>query len=106
PESLFLILAFGSLYFVSRLLFAPEFRRHAVALGVKFVLAVLFGFALSAFLLLPFLEFLRLGHDVHQPSNVAGAKAGLVYDGAPRLAIQYLLPLILGPILNSTLSNF
>src|SRR5947209_6540975 len=106
PESLFLILAFGSLYFVCRVLFTAEFRRHAVPLAWKLVLAVILGFALSAFLLFPFLEFVRLGHDVHQSSNLAGAKAGLVHDNDPRLAIQYLLPLIFGQILNSTLSNF
>ncbi len=106
PESLFLILAFGSLYFVCRIVFTPEFRAQAVPLALKFFCAVIFGFALSAFLLFPFLELLRHGHDVHQPSNVGGARAGLVYDNDLRLAIQYLLPLIFGPILNSTLSNF
>lgn len=106
PESLFLILAFAGAYFVCRVLFTPELRVHAIPLSLKFVIAVTFGFALSAFLLFPFLEFVRLGHDVHQSSNLAGAKAGLVHDNDPRLVIQYLLPLIFGPILNSTLSNF
>ncbi len=106
PEFLFMVLAFGSLYFLCRVLFAVEFRAHAVSVLVKFAAAVVLGFALSAFLLFPFLEFLRFGHDVHQPSNVGGAKAGLIYDGDVRSALLYLLPLALGPVLNSIFANF
>lgn len=106
PESLFLILAFGALYFVCRLLSAPEFRSQATALSIKFVASVVLGFALSGFLLLPFLEFLRLSHDVHQPSNVGGAQGGLLYDRDYFLTIQYLLPLITGPIINSIFLGF
>jgi len=106
PESLFLVMAFGALYFVSRLLFTPRFRPHAVALSFKFVASVVLGFALSGFLLLPFLEFLGVAHDVHQPSNVGGIQGGLSHDGDYYSTILYLLPLIFGPILNSILSNF
>ena len=48
----------------------------------RFVAAVILGFALSAILLLPFTEFLHIGHDVHQPSNVGGEKAGTAADGS------------------------
>jgi hypothetical protein len=106
PESLFLILAFGAVYFVCRLLCAPEFRPQLGALLLKFVISVVLGFALSAFLLLPFLEFLRVAHDVHQTENVGGIRGGLSYDSDYRSTIQYLLPLILGPILNSIFFNF
>lgn len=106
PESLFVILAFGAVYFVSRIVFTPTLRTQAVPLLLKFVAAVVLGFAVSAFMLLPLLEFLSLGYDVHQPSNIGNDKVGLVHDDDPRLLIQYLLPLILGPVLNSTLSNF
>src|ERR1044072_1214726 len=106
PESLFVILAFGAIYFVSRVVFTPVLRGQIVPLSLKFVAAVVLGFALSAFMLLPLLELLRLGYDVHQPSNIGNDKVGLVHDDDPRLLIQYLLPLILGPVLNATFSNF
>ena len=106
PESLFLILAFGCIYFVCRLLSTSEFRSHVFALSTKFVASVVLGFALSGFLLWPFLEYLPLAHDVHQPSNVGGLHGGLAHDGNYFLTIQYLLPLILGPVLNSILSGF
>jgi hypothetical protein len=106
PESLFLIVAFGSLYFVCRVLFTAELRGRALALAVKFAVAVLAGFALSALLLLPFLEFAQLGYDVHQLSNVGGFKAGLTHDGDYHTAVQYLLPLIFGPVLGSIFENF
>jgi Bacterial membrane protein YfhO len=106
PESLFLIVAFACLYFVCRLLSAAEFRAKAIALSIKFVASIILGFGLSGFLLLPFLEFLPLSHDVHQPSNIGGIQGGLLHDGNYYLTIQYLLPLILGPVLNSILSGF
>jgi len=106
PESAFLMVSFATVYFLCRLLFAAEYRRNAAARLGKFAVAVAFGFALSAFLLLPFLEFLKLGHDVHQPSNISGARSGLAFDHDGRSVVMYLLPLIFGPVLNLTLSNF
>ena len=106
PESLFLIVLFGSLYFVCRLLFTAELRAQALPLLSKFVVAVILGFALSAFLLLPFVEFVRLAFDFHQPSNVGGLKAGLGHDVDYFTTIMYLLPLIFGPVLASIFANF
>lgn len=106
PEAAFLMISFATVYFLCRLFFAPEYRRNAAARLGKFAVAVALGFALSAFLLLPFLEFLRLGHDVHQPSNISGARSGLAFDHDGRSVVMYLLPLIFGPVLNLTLSNF
>jgi membrane protein YfhO len=106
PESLFLIVAFACLYFVCRLLSAAEFRARAVALSIKFVASIILGFGLSGFLLLPFLEFMPLAHDVHQPSNIGGVQGGLIHDDNYYSTIQYLLPLILGPVLNSIVAGF
>ena len=105
PESLFLIVSFGSLYFLFRLVSTREFRQRPFALCVKFVAAMLLGFALSAFLLLPFLEFLNVSHDSHQAINIGGAKRGLRYDGDPRVIVTYLLPLIFGPVRNSIFNS-
>jgi hypothetical protein len=105
PESMFLVVSFGCLYFVCRVLFDAELRARAAPLLTKFVIAVLLGFALSAVVLLPFVELLRVAFDAHQPSNVGGLRAGLSYDGDFASTIQYLLPLILGPPLFSTLQT-
>ncbi len=106
PESTFLIMAFGSVYFVCRLIFTAEFRNLLLPLFGKFVAAVVLGLLLSAFLLLPFVEFLMVGHDVHQPSNTGGGRVGLIGDHNIRAAIFYVLPLIFGPVNQSILSNF
>src|SRR4051812_20718831 len=105
PESMFLIISFGCLYFVSRILFDAGFRARVGALLTKFLVAILLGFALSAFILLPFAELLRVAFDAHQPSNVGGGRAGLGHDDSYGLTIQYLLPLIFGPPLGSVFQN-
>lgn len=104
PESLFLIMAFAMLYFFCRVLFTPELRARAAALSIKFAAATVLGFALAGFLLLPFFEFLRAAHDVHQPTNVGGLQGGLGADGGYRATVQYLLPLVFGPVLGSIFS--
>jgi hypothetical protein len=106
PESLFLILSLATFYFFGRILFAPQFRAQWLALSVRFVIAVVLGFALSAFMLFPFLEFLGVAYDAHQPSNLGGTRVGLGHDGDYRTTIRYLLPLVLGPIYNSILTGF
>src|SRR6185295_1106590 len=106
PESTFLVLAFACLYFMCRLLFVAEFRADFLASLGRFAAAIVLGFCLSAFLLLPFVEFLQIGHDVHQPSNIHGDRTGLNADGSAVAMIFYLLPLIFGPVNNSILSEF
>jgi hypothetical protein len=106
PESMFLVVGFGCVYFVCRLLSAPQFRARAASLLIKFIVAVLLGFALSAFVLLPFVELARLAFDAHQPSNIGGDRAGLGHDGAYSSIIMHLLPLIFGPILGSIFANY
>lgn len=106
PESTFLALAFSCLYFMCRLLSVAEFRADLLPSLGRFIAAIVLGFCLSAFLLLPFAEFLRIGHDVHQPSNVDGDKTGLNADDNAVALIFYLLPLIFGPVNNSIMSEF
>src|SRR6185503_6779282 len=105
PESMFLIVSFGCLYFVCRVLFDAELRTRVGALLVKFVVAVLLGFALSAFVLLPFAELIPMSFDAHQPGNVGGGRSGLGHDDGYTLVIEYLLPLIFGPPLASVFQN-
>ncbi|MGB9366372.1 MAG: hypothetical protein WCE79_10200 [Xanthobacteraceae bacterium] len=105
PESMFLVVSFGCLYFICRVLFDVELRVRMGSLFIKFVAAILLGFALSAFVLLPFAEFVLVAFDAHQPTNVGGGRAGLGYDDSYALTIQYLLPLIFGPPLGSVFQN-
>src|SRR3954469_9931658 len=105
PESMFLIISFGCLYFVSRISFDAELRRRAGSLLARFFAAVLLGFALSAFVLLPFAELMRISFDAHQSGNVGGGRAGVGHDDGYGLTIQYLLPLIFGPPLGSVFQN-
>jgi hypothetical protein len=105
PESMFLIISFGCLYVLFRVAGSADLRSGGLArLGMVFAALVL-GFALSAFLLLPFLEFMRLSHDTHQAANLGGNSRGLEYFDDGRAAITYLIPLIFGPIGTSILGG-
>ena len=92
PESTLLVLSFGYAYYIFRTLSdrAVPLRR---AFG-RLAAANLIGFGMAAFLLLPFVEFLRHGVDVHRRP---GGVAGLVSVGDPRGLLSYRLPLIFGP---------
>ena len=105
PESSFLIISFACLYVLFRLLQSPDFRSRIVSLAGAYGIAVLLGFALSAFLLLPFAEFMRQAHDTHQPANLGGEISGLVFDGDWRFAVTYLLPFLFSPALTSVFGN-
>ena len=98
PESLFLAVSFACLYVLFRLVSVPEFRASLTSRLWKFAAATSLGFALSAFFLLPFLEFMATGHDVHNPENVGGRIAGLMAYPDVGAAITYFLPLIAGPM--------
>jgi Bacterial membrane protein YfhO len=105
PESSFLIISFSCLYVLFRLLQSPDFRSRIVSLAGAYGIAVLLGFALSAFLLLPFAEFMHQAHDTHQPANLGGEISGLVSDGDWRLAVTYLLPFLFSPALTTIFRN-
>ena len=103
PESVFLFVSFGCLYFLFRLTFTPEFRERSFARLGKLAVALALGFALSAFLLLPFLEFVRIAHDNHQPTNLGGVIArGMESDNDMRVMVTYLLPTIFGGVFDWT----
>ncbi len=105
PESMFLTVSFGCCYFLFRLAGVAEFRQRVfVHLGMAAAGLVL-GFALAAFLLLPFFEFMRLAHDTHQAANLGGHARGLDFFENGRASITYLLPLIFGPVGNSILGT-
>ena len=101
PESVFLAISFACLYVVFRLCQSPELRRSLTSRAGYFVLSLLLGFALSAFLLLPFIEFMAYAHDVHQPANLRGGVPGLGYDVDWHHIITYFFPFLVGsPLLS------
>jgi hypothetical protein len=101
PESLFLLVAFACVYFVFRIAVTPEFRPLYLSLLVKLAAAITLGFALSALVLLPFLELMPIAHDTHQLDNVGGDRSGLAVDTDTRALVLYVLPLLFGPVGNS-----
>lgn len=101
PESTFLILSFGFMYYLFRL-FTDSSLRSKKRVHIKnFILMNVFGFALSAILLLPFLEFMKYSFDVHQPSNLGGIIRGIEHDREFRSFLVYLIPMIFGGVFNS-----
>lgn len=106
PESLFLAISFGCVFFLFRLTAQREFRNRPFARLAKLVAAMILGFGLSAFFLVPFVEFMQIAQDSHQPGNVHGEFAGLIGDDDLRLTVLYLLPLLFGPVGNSIFGGF
>lgn len=106
PESLFLAVLFAAAYFLFRLATTKELRASALDRVGKLTAAGFLGFALSAFLLIPFLEFMRVAHDIHQPANLGGQIVGLGADSDARSLLLEFLPLAFGPVGNSIFSGF
>jgi Bacterial membrane protein YfhO len=105
PESTFLAISFACLYVVFRLLQSPELRSKSTSRSGFLVLSLLLGFTLSAFLLFPFIEFMTYAHDTHQPTNLRGEIAGLIYDDDWRHVITYFFPFLAGAPLRSIFGN-
>jgi hypothetical protein len=106
PESAFLVVSFGYIYYFFRLIFARDIRVDLPSHLGKLLAATVLGFGLSAFLLFPFVEFMRIAYDSHQVSNVGGDRAGLAADTEIRGLVLYLLPLLFGPVGNSIFTKF
>jgi hypothetical protein len=105
PESSFLAISFGCVFFFYRLILAPEFNGQRFQLVGKFVAALLVGFGLSGFLLAPFIELMQRAHDVHQAINLHGDVSGLVADSTWLFTVTYLLPNLAGPLLTAIFGN-
>ncbi|MBV9767230.1 MAG: YfhO family protein [Acidobacteriaceae bacterium] len=102
PESSLVVFTFLFCYLIARIIDDPVFRaawRQKVAFAS---IAIAVGFFLSALLLLPFLEFMRVGYDLHRVLNAA--VYGLAHD-TPGLSIfTYFFPLLYGPPSTSSLA--
>ena len=102
PESLFLVISYGTVYFLFRLFAEREFRKRPVSRLMKLGVALGLGFGASAFVLLPFAELARLAHDTHQVANLHGEQIGLAADSNFKAIALYLLPTLFGSIGNTT----
>jgi len=95
PESTFLILVFGYLYYFFRLVTHQPFRSRTRPHLKHLVLANILGFALAAPLLAPFLEFMGHSYDLHQPANT-GMHIGLAHNENAAACLIYLVPMVFG----------
>jgi membrane protein YfhO len=104
PESSLLLLSFIYLYVLFRL--AADRRLHFKCLrrATYLLIATVTGLALSGLLLFPFHEYMTLGFDMHQPSNISGGIQGLTHDPRNLSIFTYLFPLLYGPPFSSALS--
>jgi len=95
PESTLLLLTFGYAYFLFRL-FSDRALRSVARRHITYFVAVnVLGFALAAFLLAPFLEFVRIAFDTHQVKNT-GHIAGLDHDRFGLSVFTYVVPMLFG----------
>ena len=101
PESTFLALLFGLGYFLFRVTTDRGLRATAWNHVKHYILVSLIGIALAGFLLMPFLEFMRLSYDVHQPRNFTGELQGLRHDTSCVSLCSYLVPALFGPTWSS-----
>jgi hypothetical protein len=95
PESTLLLLTFGCAYFLFRLLSDRAIRSAARRHILCFVSVNVLGLALAAFLLAPFLEFLRISFDLHQVKNL-GHIGGLDHDRLGLSVFTYVVPMLFG----------
>jgi hypothetical protein len=106
PQSAFLILGIGFVYYFFRLLSFPENRRAKILgkfAGI-YIFFLLLGFALSAPLLLPFLEFWKLSFNNHDPR--LGYSLGLGYNPYFSDLVLFIVPYFLGQPHHSWLQDY
>ena len=97
PESALLAYVFAYLYCIVRVGTDAELRRSWLATGGNLIAASALGIGMSAILLLPFYEFLKLAVNQHD-SRFVGNVVGLLSDGSTfHYVAPYLAPLIYGP---------
>ncbi len=98
PESSVLLLAFVYLYLFFRIASDAHLRSNWKRPAAHLVLGTVAGVGLSAFLLLPFREFMKLSFDSHQAANISGVIMGVQHEIFSVSIFTYLFPLLFGPI--------
>lgn len=106
PQSAALIMGLGFAYYFFRLLSCRENRtiKIVVKFTLNYISFVFLGIALSAHLLLPFLEFWRLSFNNHDPRM--GHALGLSFDPYFADAVSFVVPYFMGPIHHSWLQDY
>ncbi len=104
PESSLVLLTFLCLYVGFRIVADPVLRINWRQKSVCIAIGIAAGFLLSAFLLLPFREYMKLSFDWHQLFNTGGTISGLLHDRPGLSIFTYLFPLLYGPPFTSSLA--
>jgi hypothetical protein len=93
PESIFLVLTFACLYYLSRSI-TDSASSGSIAKQVgRLILVNVLGFGMAGLLLVPFTEYARGSFTTHAGDAVRGVEAPM----AGREAFGYLVPLVEGP---------
>ncbi len=96
PESAALLLLFVYLYLSARILSDSDLCQRWAPLVKRVLAATVSGVGLSAFFLLPFVDYLSRSANGHTPSP-NGHFFGLAYDERGISVFTYLFPLLFGP---------
>lgn len=105
PESTLLVLAFGYLYTLFRLIVRLEVGGGFFKLCGLFALANLAGLSASMFFVVPSVEALGMSLTGHE-SQYTGQVNGLIATHFDRSVATYLVPLAMGPAWNNIFNNF
>ncbi len=106
PESILIILSFVYIYVIFRLVSDGTLRAVYSRILTRLVAATAAGVSLSAFLLLPFVEYLRGSFNDHDPSQLTGTLLGVLHDPLESFIFTYLCPLVFGaPLRNGDWSG-
>jgi hypothetical protein len=106
PESQLLALVFAYLYALYRLASDPSLRKGAVRSVGALAVEGIAGVGGAAFLLLPFIEYVRLSLNQHEAANIGGALVGLQHDWVWTQLFTYTVPLIFGPAWENVTTGF
>ena len=96
PESALLLFTLLYSYILFRIVSDSDLRAVCLRTIARLATATFAGFALAAFFLLPFWEFMGRSTDMHQPRNTGGWITGLYHDSLGVSVFTYFFPLLLG----------
>jgi small-conductance mechanosensitive channel len=106
PESALFLLSFLYVYMFFRAVTDTPLRSTPLLLIGRLATATIIGFALSAFLLMPFHEYMKIAFDWHQPGNIGGTISGLLHDPRNLSVFTYLFPLLFGTPFTNTFGPY
>jgi len=105
PESSLVLCACVYSYALFRILCDGNIRRNWFATARCLLIASITGLCLSAFLLLPFYEYVRHSFNAHEARHLSGKTTGLQHDTLDQSVFTYFFPLIFGQPFAPTLQH-